>query len=154
MSNAQAQKYLDRQKRGGYLLPVIKRTPKMKRWARWIADGVRNVGFFEELHSGITPSTKTGDWSDVYVVTPYGNIPWVPAECTTMVGGQMKTGVYAVSRISDKEMHELMLKFESAIEFGLRTYEANKDVKFVNQVVQRSIFGFSGVSWDRNDFKK
>jgi hypothetical protein len=51
---------------------------------------VRN-GFLEDLHSGITPSSKCGDYSDVKVVTPYGEIPWED-----------------VSRISDEEMKRLM----------------------------------------------
>jgi len=51
---------------------------------------VRN-GFLEDLHSGTTPSSKTGDYSDVKVVTPYGEIPWKN-----------------VSRISDEEMKRLM----------------------------------------------
>src|SRR5580658_4703373 len=51
---------------------------------------VRN-GFLEDLHSGITPSSKTGDYSDVKIVTPYGEIPW-----------------QSTSRISDEEMKCLM----------------------------------------------
>jgi hypothetical protein len=51
---------------------------------------VRN-GFLEDLHSGITPSSKAGDYSDVKVVTPFGEIPWEE-----------------VSRISDVEMKRLM----------------------------------------------
>jgi hypothetical protein len=51
---------------------------------------VRN-GYLEDLHSGITPSSKAGDYSDVKVVTPYGEIPWEN-----------------VSRISDEEMKRLM----------------------------------------------
>jgi hypothetical protein len=51
---------------------------------------VRN-GFLEDLHSGITPSSKAGDYSDVKVVTPYGEIPWED-----------------VSRISDVEMKRLI----------------------------------------------
>ncbi len=51
---------------------------------------VRN-GFLEDLHSGITPSSKAGDNSDVKVVTPYGEIPWEK-----------------LSRISDEEMKRLM----------------------------------------------
>jgi hypothetical protein len=30
----------------------------------------------EELHTGKSPRSKTGDYSDVKVVTPYGEIPW------------------------------------------------------------------------------
>lgn len=36
---------------------------------------VRN-SYLEDLHAGIFPSSKTGDYSDVKVVTPYGEIPW------------------------------------------------------------------------------
>jgi hypothetical protein len=50
---------------------------------------VRNT-FLEELHSGTTPSSKAGDFSDVKVVTPYGEIPW-----------------QELSRISDMEMKRL-----------------------------------------------
>ena len=45
----------------------------------------------EDLHAGIAPSSKTGDFSDVKVVSPYGEIPWSK-----------------VSRFNDDEMKELM----------------------------------------------
>ncbi|HTU23371.1 MAG TPA: hypothetical protein VMG10_35375 [Gemmataceae bacterium] len=51
---------------------------------------VRNT-FLEDLHSGITPSSRSGDYSDVKVVTPYGEIPW-----------------RELSRLSDAEMKRLM----------------------------------------------
>ena len=51
---------------------------------------VRNT-FLEDLHGGATPSSQTGDFSDVKVVTPFGEIPW----------GKL-------SRISDSEMQRLM----------------------------------------------
>ena len=51
---------------------------------------VRNT-FLEDLHSGITPSSRSGDYSDVKVVTPYGEIPWAK-----------------LSRLSDEEMKRLM----------------------------------------------
>jgi hypothetical protein len=47
--------------------------------------------FLEDLHAGISPSSRAGDHSDVTVVTPYGEIPW-----------------NKVSRISDDEMKLLM----------------------------------------------
>ena len=46
----------------------------------------------EDLHTGISPSSKTGDYSDVKVVTPYGEIPW-----------------NNLSRLNDDEMKELMI---------------------------------------------
>ena len=51
---------------------------------------VRNT-FLEDLHAGITPSSQSGDYADVKVGTPYGEIPW-----------------REVSRISDEEMKRLM----------------------------------------------
>lgn len=51
---------------------------------------VRNT-FLEDLHAGTAPSTKAGDYSDVKVTSPYGDIPWE-----------------RLSRISDEEMKKLM----------------------------------------------
>src|SRR5438445_552809 len=51
---------------------------------------VRNT-FLEDLHSGTSPSSKSGDYLDVKVVTPYGEIPWRD-----------------LSRITDAEMKRLM----------------------------------------------
>jgi hypothetical protein len=51
---------------------------------------VRNT-FLEDLHAGTTPSSRSGDYTDVKVVTPYGEIPW-----------------RSLSRISDEEMKRLM----------------------------------------------
>jgi hypothetical protein len=36
---------------------------------------VRNT-CIEDVHAGIEPSSRTGDFSDVKVVTPCGEIPW------------------------------------------------------------------------------
>lgn len=53
---------------------------------------VRNTRL-EELHAGKVPESLTGDYSDVKVVTPFGEIPWTE-----------------VSRISDPEMKALMIE--------------------------------------------
>ena len=50
---------------------------------------VRN-SYLEELHAGIFPSSKTGDYTDVKVVSPYGDIAW-----------------NRLGRISDTEMQRL-----------------------------------------------
>ncbi|WP_176590675.1 hypothetical protein [Sphingobium sp. EM0848] len=52
----------------------------------------------EDLHSGVTPSSATGDYSDVKVVTPYGEIPWND-----------------LSRISDVEMKGLMIEVTNRV---------------------------------------
>lgn len=46
----------------------------------------------ENIHAGIVPQTEAGDYSDVFVTTPEGTIPW------------NKT-----SKISDAMMKELMI---------------------------------------------
>jgi hypothetical protein len=58
---------------------------------------VRNT-FLEDLHAGITPSSKTGNYSDVKVVTPYGEIEW-----------------NNLSRISDEEMKKMMIEIVNKI---------------------------------------
>ncbi|WP_395745113.1 hypothetical protein [Prosthecobacter sp.] len=51
---------------------------------------VRNTSI-EDLHTGKVARSETGDYSDVRVVTPHGDIPWKE-----------------LSRISDDEMKSLM----------------------------------------------
>lgn len=46
----------------------------------------------EDFHAGKVPSSQTGDYSDVKVVTPYGEIQWD-----------------RLSRLSDAEMKALMI---------------------------------------------
>ena len=53
---------------------------------------VRNTQL-ENLHAGVVPRSAIGDYTDVRVVTPYGDIPW----------GDL-------SRISDPEMKALMIE--------------------------------------------
>ncbi|MBB5745722.1 hypothetical protein [Brevundimonas variabilis] len=53
---------------------------------------VRNTQL-ETLHAGTSPRSKCGDFSDVTVVTPYGDIAWTD-----------------LSRISDEEMKALMIE--------------------------------------------
>lgn len=58
---------------------------------------VRNTGL-ETLHAGRFPVSATGDFSDVTVVTPFGEIPWME-----------------VSRISDLEMKALMIEITDRV---------------------------------------
>ena len=46
----------------------------------------------EDLHAGISPDSAAGDFSDVKVNSPYGEIPWTE-----------------VSRLNDDEMKDLMI---------------------------------------------
>jgi hypothetical protein len=63
-----------------------------KRLAKVMArDCFRNTKL-EEFHGGTYPSSEAGDYSDVKVVSPFGEIPWTK-----------------VSRLSDEEMKALMI---------------------------------------------
>ena len=68
--------------------------------------GVRNNTELEDLHCGMTPSSKSGDFSDVKVVSPYREIEW-----------------NRLSRLDDEEMRSLMLSIERALETALCAYE-------------------------------
>jgi hypothetical protein len=46
----------------------------------------------EDFHAGVFPSSQSGDYADVKVVSPYGNIPW-----------------HQLGRLSDDEMRKLMI---------------------------------------------
>ena len=61
---------------------------------------VRNSAL-EDLHAGIFPSSQTGDYTDVKVVSPYGEIAW-----------------NRVGRISDEEMKRLSEDITSCKFFG------------------------------------
>ena len=63
-----------------------------KRLAKLMAhDCFRNTRL-EDFHSGTYPSSKTGDYADVKVVSPFGEIPW-----------------QELSRLNDEEMKILMI---------------------------------------------
>jgi hypothetical protein len=53
----------------------------------------RDTEALENLHAGRYPSSKAGDYSDVKVVSPFGEIPWE-----------------RLSRFSDDEMRVLMIE--------------------------------------------
>jgi hypothetical protein len=57
-----------------------------------VEKGFRNAGL-EELHTGVSPATAVGDYSDVKVVTPYGEIAWAD-----------------VARLDNAEMKALMIE--------------------------------------------
>src|SRR6202049_4205287 len=64
----------------------------MKRLAKYLAQQCFRNTILEDLHAGITPASETGDFMDVVVRSPYGEIPWPK-----------------LSRLSDEEMKALMI---------------------------------------------
>ena len=63
-----------------------------KRLAKLMARDCFHKTKLEDLHAGIYPGSAAGDYSDVKVVSPHGEIAWKD-----------------LSRLSDKEMRELMM---------------------------------------------
>ena len=97
--------------------------------------GVRNTSL-ETLHAGTSPSSKTGDYSDVKVVTPYGEIPWKN-----------------VSRISDTELRALMLDIEKKVDKALKAFERVQtefDSPQAFKAFMTDHLFTVGVSWDLN----
>jgi hypothetical protein len=79
--------------RGGHAIRALIGDPELqKRLAKYMVLQCFRNSLLEDLHSGITPSSADGDYSDVFVTTPYGEIPWPK-----------------LSRLSDEEMKSLMI---------------------------------------------
>lgn len=79
----------------------------LERMARTIVEVcVRNTGL-EDLHAGRFPVSRTGDFSDVVVITPEGEIPWTE-----------------LSRVSDSEMKALMIEIVDRVFTYFRYPEA------------------------------
>jgi len=63
-----------------------------KRLAKYFVHRCFRNSVLEDLHAGIAPDSKAGDYSDVLVTTPSGEIPWPK-----------------LSRFDDEEMKALMI---------------------------------------------
>ncbi len=70
-----------------------------KRLAKHIALKCFRNSVLEDLHTGIVPASKIGDYTDVVVHTPFGEIPW-----------------NELSRLDDVQMKALM------VDVVIRTY--------------------------------
>lgn len=64
----------------------------LKRLTKYVALNAFRNTHLEDLHAGTSPSSKAGDFSDVRVISPYGEIQWTK-----------------LSRFSDDEMKTLMI---------------------------------------------
>jgi hypothetical protein len=92
---------------------------------------VRN-SFLEDLHAGTRPSSKSGDYSDVKIVTPYGEIAW-----------------RNLSRISDREMKRLMKEVVNNIYSFLCRQE---DPAFIEAFL--TLGGKYAAGWDEPEMRK
>jgi hypothetical protein len=90
---------------------------------------VRNT-FLEDLHAGKTPRTLTGDFSDVKVITPSGEISWND-----------------VSRISNDEMQRLMKEVVNKLFTALVRIDDPEFLKSLDSLSEQYI-----ANWDEPDF--
>lgn len=75
-------------------LTLLKRDELVrKRLAKFVALNCFRNTELESLHAGKYPGSSSGDYSDVKVVSPFGEIPWTN-----------------LSRLSDDEMKVLMIQ--------------------------------------------
>lgn len=112
----------------------MNRKEKLKLLARFLSEVAFRNSQLENLHTGITPSSKTGDFTDVKVVTPYGEIEWKE-----------------LSRISDKEMRILMLDIEKRVADFLKNNFKTALPTFYEEKGWWDFLGSryrNGVSWD------
>jgi hypothetical protein len=71
--------------------PFLEDPVLLKRLAKYVVQQCFRNTVLEDFHAGIVPDSKTGDYSDVVVKSPFGEVPWP-----------------GLSRISDEEMKVLM----------------------------------------------
>ena len=86
---------------------------------------VRNT-CIEDIHAGVEPNSQAGDFSDVKVVTPHGDIPW-----------------NELSRITNDEMREFMRQVVDRIYTVLLRLENPEFVDRLDNYARRTTS-----SWD------
>jgi len=75
----------------------------------------------EDLHAGLAPSSKSGDYTDVVVRTPYGEIPWAK-----------------LSRFDDAEMKVLMVDVvNKAYQFIRLLFDDELGARLLLQLAER-----------------
>ncbi len=90
----------------------------------------RNTTSIEEIHAGITPVSKAGDYSDVFIIDAAGNkIPW-----------------NAASRVSQAEMKALM---QTAVNRVYAVLKKEGDAEFEREVLGYALEYTRG--WDEPD---
>ena len=87
-----------------------------QRLAKHIALRCFRNSILEYFHAGKVPDSKTGDYSDVVVHTPYGEIPWnelsriSDAEMKLLMQDVVNHTFHLIQELFDKRGGELLLK--------------------------------------------
>lgn len=85
--------------------------------ARNVLEGSTGEG---GLHGGTYPSSLIGDYSDVYVISPYGSIPW-----------------NNLSKTDNKILTEIRNEIKKSIESHLNFFINDIDIEFSEDFVER-----------------
>ncbi|MCC6392070.1 MAG: hypothetical protein IT167_15830 [Bryobacterales bacterium] len=92
-----------------------------KRLAKYLVLQCFRNSRLEDLHAGISPSSASGDYSDVEVRSPYGPIPWPE-----------------VSRFNDDEMKDLMIDVVNrTYQFIHTLFDENTGAWLLHQLAER-----------------
>jgi hypothetical protein len=94
-----------------------------KRLAKYLVQQCFRNSVLEDLHAGIAPSSKAGDYSDVVVHTPFGEIPWA-----------------RLSRLGDEEMKVLMIDVvDKTYQFIRLLFDAEVGGAILRQLAARDL---------------
>ena len=108
-------------KRGDAIRVLITDPAPQKRLAKYLVHRCFRNSVLEDLHAGIAPDSKAGDYSDVVVSTPFGEIPW-----------------HKLSRFDDAEMKTLMIDVvQRAYDFIRELFDEAKGGELLLQLVMR-----------------
>lgn len=100
---------------------LIKDPVFQKRLAKYLVQRCVRNSVLEDLHARTAPNSKTGDYSDIVVVTPFGEIPW-----------------RRVSRFDDAEMKALMIDVvQRAYEFLRELFDEDLGGGLVLRLAER-----------------
>ncbi len=76
-----------------------------KRLAKYLVQRCFRNSALEDLHAGTAPDSRAGDYSDVVVATPFGEIPW--RRLSRLDDGEMKSLMIDVVQRAYHLIHEL-----------------------------------------------
>jgi hypothetical protein len=80
----------------------------------------------EDVHAGVEPSSKAGDFSDAKLITPYGEIPW-----------------NKLSRIRNDEMREFMKQVVDRLRYCCGWATLHSSIAWINMRAGRQQNGMN-----------
>jgi hypothetical protein len=94
-----------------------------KRLAKYLVQRCFRNSALEDLHAGTAPDSKAGDYSDVMVITPFGEIAW-----------------RRLSRFDDGEMKALMIDVVQRVyEFIQELFDEERGANLLLRLAERDL---------------